>query len=125
MSIRIAINGFVRIGRNVERVVQKSDLNGSTAFILKTIEEAPAGSKWGIGTEMHLVNRLAQEHPDKWITSIDPNMCLCTTMNRIDGPHLLWSLENLLDGEVVNQITVEPEIAHWAKVALDRMLEIV
>ena len=106
-------------------VVQKSDLNGSTAFILKTIEEAPAGSKWGIGTEMHLVNRLAQEHPDKWITSIDPNMCLCTTMNRIDGPHLLWSLENLLDGEVVNQITVEPEIAHWAKVALDRMLGIV
>ena len=106
-------------------VVQKSDLNGSTAFILKTIEEAPAGSKWAIGTEMHLVNRLAQEHPDKWITSIDPNMCLCTTMNRIDAPHLLWTLENLLDDEVVNQITVEPEIAHWAKVALGRMLEIV
>lgn len=105
-------------------VVQNSDLNGSTAFIIKTIENAPRGSKWAIGTEMHLVDRLAKEHHDKFITSVDPNMCLCTTMNRIDAPHLLWSLENLLDDEVVNHIAVPNEIAHWAKVALDRMLEI-
>ena len=105
-------------------VVQESDLNGSTAFIIKTIEEAPAGSSWAIGTEMHLVNRLAREHQDKFITSIDPNMCLCTTMNRIDAPHLLWSLENLLEDEVVNQISVPQDISYWAKVSLDRMLDI-
>ena len=105
-------------------VVQESDLNGSTAFIIKTIEEAPAGSSWGIGTEMHLVTRLAQEHQDKFITSIDPNMCLCTTMNRIDAPHLLWSLENLLEDEVVNQISVPQDISYWAKASLDRMLDI-
>ncbi len=106
-------------------VVQMADLSGSTAYIIKVIEEAPAGSKWGIGTEMHLVNRLADQHPDKWITSIDPSMCLCTTMNRVDAPHLLWILENLLDDEVINHITVEPDISYWAKVALDRMLQIV
>lgn len=104
-------------------VVQASDLNGSTAFIINTIENAPACSKWAIGTEMNLVNRLAQEHPDKEIVSLNPFMCPCLTMNRIDLPHLLWSLEKLEEGEVVNQITVPKEVAEYAVLALERMLE--
>lgn len=104
-------------------VVQASDLNGSTGFIINTIENAPAGSKWAVGTEMNLVNRLAQEHPDKEIVSLNPFMCPCLTMNRIDLPHLLWSLEKLEEGEVVNQITVPKEVAEYAVLALERMLE--
>ncbi|MDZ7805972.1 MAG: quinolinate synthase NadA [Gracilimonas sp.] len=104
-------------------VVQASDLNGSTSFIINTIENAPAGSKWAIGTEMNLVNRLAQEHPDKEIVSLNPFMCPCLTMNRIDLPHLLWSLEKLEQGEVVNQITVPKEITDNAVLALNRMLD--
>lgn len=104
-------------------VVQASDLNGSTGFIINTIENAPSGSKWAIGTEMNLVNRLAQEHPDKEIISLNPFMCPCLTMNRIDLPHLLWSLEKLEQGEVVNHITVPKEITEYAVLALNRMLE--
>ena len=103
-------------------VVQASDLNGSTNYILKTIAEAPAGSKWAIGTEMNLVNRIIQENPDKEIVSLNPFLCPCLTMNRIDLPHLLWSLEMLEQGEVVNQIVVPEEIAKHAVLALDRML---
>ena len=103
-------------------VVQKADLDGSTEFIIKTINEAPAGSKWAIGTEVNLVNRLAKEHPDKFITLLAPDLCMCATMFRIAPENLLWSLENLLEGCVVNQITVDAETAEWAKVALDRML---
>lgn len=105
-------------------VVRASDFNGSTNYIISTIEEAPAGSKWAIGTEMNLVNRLAQEHPDKEIVSLNPFMCPCLTMNRIDMPHLLWSLEQLEKGEVVNRITVDPESTEAALLALNRMLEL-
>jgi quinolinate synthase len=105
-------------------VVQKSDLNGSTEFIIKTLAEAPAGSQWAIGTEVNLVNRLAQRHPDKFVTLLAPDLCMCATMFRIAPENLLWSLENLLAGEIVNQITVDAETAQWAKVALDRMLAI-
>jgi quinolinate synthase len=103
-------------------VVSKSDLNGSTEFIIKTIREAPAGSKWAVGTELNLVNRLATNHPDKFVTLLAPDLCMCATMFRISPENLLWSLENLVDGTVVNQITVDEETAHYARVALDRML---
>ena len=105
-------------------VVAKSDLVGSTENIIKTIREAPTGSKWAIGTELNLVNRLAHQHPDKFVTLLAPDLCMCATMFRIAPENLLWALENLVDGHVVNQITVEPETAKWAKVALDRMLAI-
>ncbi|MAL18104.1 MAG: quinolinate synthase [Balneola sp.] len=104
-------------------VVQASDLDGSTSFIIDTIENAEPGSKWAIGTEMNLVNRLAEENPDKKIVSLNPFMCPCLTMNRIDLPHLLWSLEKLEKGEVVNQITVPKNVAENAVLALNRMLE--
>ena len=105
-------------------VVQASDYAGSTNHIITTIESAPAGSKWAIGTEMNLVNRLINENPDKHIVSLNPFMCPCLTMNRIDLPHLLWSLEKLEEGEVVNQVSVEPDVRHYALQALNRMLEL-
>jgi len=105
-------------------VVSKSDLNGSTEFIIKTIAEAPAGSKWAVGTELNLVNRLANRHPDKFVTLLAPDLCMCATMFRIAPENLCWTLENLVDGHVVNHIQVDAETAKWAKVALDRMLEI-
>lgn len=104
-------------------VVQASDFNGSTSFIIDTIEHADPGSRWAIGTEMNLVNRLADENPDKQIISLNPFMCPCLTMNRIDLPHLLWSLEKLEEGEVVNQIQVPKEVSEYAILALNRMLE--
>jgi quinolinate synthase len=103
-------------------VVRASDYDGSTKKIIDTIEGAPAGSKWAIGTEMNLVKRIIQEHQDKEIVSLNPHMCPCLTMNRIDLPHLLWSLESIESGEVINQIKVDKEIAHLAVLALDRML---
>jgi quinolinate synthase len=105
-------------------VVKKSDLDGSTEFIIKTIAEAPAGSQWAVGTEVNLVNRLANRHPDKFVTLLAPDLCMCATMFRIAPENLLWSLENLVEGHVVNQITVDQETAHWARVALERMLAI-
>lgn len=105
-------------------VVSKSDLNGSTEFIIKTIAEAPAGSKWAVGTELNLVNRLANRHQDKFVTLLAPDLCMCATMFRIAPENLCWSLENLVDGHVVNHIRVDDETARWARVALDRMLEI-
>jgi len=105
-------------------VVEVADQVGSTDFIIKAVEAAPAGSALGIGTEIHLVHRLANEHPDKTVVSLDPLVCPCSTMFRIDAPHLAWCLENLVDGTVVNQITVGAETTKWARVALDRMLEI-
>jgi quinolinate synthase len=99
-------------------------LNGSTEFIIKTIAEAPAGSSWAVGTELNLVNRLAKRHPDKFVTLLAPDLCMCATMFRIAPENLLWSLENLVEGHVVNQIKVDEETARWAKVALDRMLAI-
>lgn len=105
-------------------VVQAADCDGSTEFIIKTINAAAPGSRWAVGTEINLVNRLAQQHPDKQIFCLDPVVCPCSTMYRIHPAYLRWVLENLLDGKVVNQITVPEEIAHWARVALDRMLAI-
>ncbi|HEX8201225.1 MAG TPA: quinolinate synthase NadA [Isosphaeraceae bacterium] len=105
-------------------VVDAADLVGSTEFILKTIAEAPAGSKWAVGTELHLVNRLAAEHPDKEVYFLSPMVCMCATMYRIDLPHLAWTLENLVQGHAVNAIKVPEATAHWARVALQRMLEV-
>jgi quinolinate synthase len=103
-------------------VVTKADLVGSTEFIIKTIQNAPSGSAWAIGTELNLVQRLATEHPDKNIVFLDRTVCYCSTMNRIDLPHLVWALESLVAGTVVNRIEVDPDTEHWAKVALERML---
>ncbi len=103
-------------------VVLKADLVGSTEFIIKTIEAAPAGSSWAIGTELNLVKRLATAHPDKNISFLDKTVCYCSTMNRIDLPHLVWALESLVAGTVVNRIEVDPETEKWALVALERML---
>ncbi|MFI7447096.1 quinolinate synthase NadA [Nonomuraea sp. NPDC049714] len=103
-------------------VVLKADHVGSTEHIIKTLQAAPAGSSWAIGTELNLVKRLAQMFPDKNVSFLDKTVCYCSTMNRIDLPHLVWALESLALGEVVNQITVDDDTAHWAKVALDRML---
>jgi quinolinate synthase len=105
-------------------VVLKSDLIGSTEFIIKTIEAAPAGSSWAVGTELNLVQRLAREHPDQDIAFLDRNVCYCSTMNRIDLPHLVWALESLVDGVVVNRISVDPDTERDAQVALQRMLDL-
>lgn len=103
-------------------VVNAADLVGSTEFIIRTIEAAPAGSAWAVGTELNLVRRLALAHPDKQIMFLDRAVCYCSTMNRIDLPHLVWALEELVAGRVVNQITVDPETARHARSALDQML---
>ncbi|MGI8316374.1 quinolinate synthase NadA [Halobacillus mangrovi] len=104
-------------------VVSLSDEAGSTNYIINAIENAPPGSAWAIGTEMNLVNRIIQEHPEQHIISLNPRMCPCLTMNRIDLPHLAWSLESIADGQPQNLIKVESEMALDAKKALDRMLE--
>jgi len=101
-----------------------ADEVGSTDYIIKAVAKAPVGSTIAIGTEIHLVNRLAQETPDKTVVSLDPLVCPCSTMFRIDGPHLAWVLENLVEGRILNRIEVDPETAGWAKVALQRMLDI-
>ncbi|HVJ48489.1 quinolinate synthase NadA [Desulfitobacterium sp.] len=105
-------------------VVEKADLSGSTDFIIRQISEAPAGSIWAVGTEINLVHRLAQENPDKKIVSLNENTCRCVMMNRISQPHLLWALDNLNKGEVVNQITVDEKITADAIMALNRMLDL-
>jgi quinolinate synthase len=105
--------------------VRLADQVGSTDYIIRALADAPAGSTIAVGTEVHLVNRLAQEHPDKTVVSLDPLICPCSTMNRIDLPHLAWVLENLVDGNVVNQITVDPQTADEAKIALERMLDLI
>ncbi len=105
-------------------VVELADAVGSTDFIIKTIDQAPEGTDIAVGTEIHLVNRLANEHPDKNVVSLDPLVCPCSTMFRIDPPHLCWVLEGLVEGEVRNRITVEEEVAEGARLALDRMLSI-
>jgi quinolinate synthase len=103
-------------------VVTAADAVGSTEMIIRTLQEAPAGSAWAVGTELNLVKRLASTHPDKRIVFLDKTVCYCSTMNRIDLPHLVWALENLVQGQVVGQIQVDPQVAHWARVGLDRML---
>jgi quinolinate synthase len=103
-------------------VVTAADLVGSTEFILKTIAAAEPGTAWAVGTELNLVKRLAQEHPDKTVVFLDRTVCFCSTMNRIDLPHLVWALESLVEGRVVNRIEVDDDVARDAKLALDRML---
>jgi quinolinate synthase len=103
-------------------VVQQADLAGSTEFIIKTVREAPSGSRWAIGTEVHLVNRLALQFPDKAVRSLAGIQCLCTTMYRIDLKHLLWSLDELVAGRIVNEIRVPENTTKDAIVALERML---
>jgi quinolinate synthase len=105
-------------------VVLKADLVGSTEFIIKTIEAAPAGSTWAIGTELNLVQRLKDAHPDKNIVFLDRNVCFCSTMNRIDLPHFVWALESLVAGQVVNHITLDPHTERDARVALHPMLDL-
>ena len=103
-------------------VVSNADVVGSTEMIIKTVSDSPAGSKWAIGTELNLVQRLANENPDKQIVFLDKAVCYCSTMNRIDLPHLVWAMESLVNGRLINQIKVEDEVAKYAKVALDQML---
>jgi quinolinate synthase len=103
-------------------VVTAADYVGSTEKIIKVIEKAEPGSAWAIGTELNLVRRLADAHPDKKIVFLEDTVCFCSTMNRIDLPHLVWVLESLVAGEVVNRIVVDEETTRWARVALDRML---
>jgi quinolinate synthase len=103
-------------------VVDAADLVGSTDFIIRAVDEAPAGSVLGVGTEIHLVKRLDDEAPDKTVVSLDPLVCPCSTMFRIDAAHLAWVLGGLVAGEVRNRITVDEDTAAWARVALERML---
>lgn len=103
-------------------VVELSDLNGSTSFIIKTVENAPSGSKWAIGTEVNLVKRLQDRFPDKEVHLLAPDLCMCATMYRIAPQNLAWALENLVDGNVVNEIVVDDETKHFAGIALQRMI---
>ncbi len=103
-------------------VVELADEVGSTEKIIKTISAAPAGTAWAVGTELNLVKRLAAQFPEQQIVFLEKNVCYCSTMNRIDLPHLVWALESLVDGRVVNPIRVDAEVAEQARVALDQML---
>ena len=106
-------------------VAQKADAIGSTEGILKTVRESPEGSRWAVGTELNMVSRMARElAPARQVVSLDDCFCVCSTMARIDPPHLLWTLENLVEGRVVNQVRVPEQTARHARIALDRMLEI-
>ncbi len=105
-------------------VVDKSDLQGSTGKIIREVEQAAAGTKWAIGTELHLVNRLKHEHPEQEIHFLSPVVCMCATMYRIDLAHLCWTLENLAAGTPVNVIEVDADTARWSLVALERMLQV-
>jgi quinolinate synthase len=105
-------------------VCELADVVGSTDAIIKAVDAAPAGSTIAVATEIHLVQRLEEETPDKTVVSLDPLICPCSTMFRIDQAHLAWVLENLVAGTVVNRITVDADTAEWAKVALDRMLSL-
>jgi quinolinate synthase len=105
-------------------VVQAADMDGSTEFIARTIAEAPPGSKWAVGTEINLVSRLARENPDKLVFCLDPVVCPCSTMYRIHPAYLCWVLEELAGGRVVNQVKVDEETAHYARLALERMLSV-
>jgi quinolinate synthase len=105
-------------------VVELGDVIGSTDAIIRAVAAAPAGSTIGVATEIHLVKRLDDESPDKTVVCLDPLVCPCSTMSRIDPQHLAWVLEGLVEGEVRNRIVVDAETAEWARVALERMLAI-
>ena len=106
-------------------VVQAADYNGSTEYIIKTVTESPPGSKWGIGTEISLVSRLAKENPDKLIFCIDSVVCPCSTMYRIHPAYLLWVIEELINDNIINQVLVNDDTAEQSHIALERMLSIV
>ena len=108
----------------VREVVDAADMDGSTEFIIKVVSQAPAGSVFAIGTEINLVNRLANENPDKTVFCLDPVVCPCSTMYRIHPAYLAWVTEGLVADTVVNQVTVDDETAHYARVALERMLSL-
>ena len=108
----------------MQEVNDLADISGSTGKIIETVRAAPAGTKWAIGTELHLVNRLKSEHPDQEIHFLSPIVCMCATMHRIDLAHLCWSLENLLAGHPVNKILVDDETSRWARISLERMLQV-
>jgi quinolinate synthase len=103
-------------------VVEAADYVGSTEYIIKMLDAAEPGSSWAIGTELNLVRRVARAHPDKQVHYLDSTVCFCSTMNRIDLPHLVWAMESLVAGRTVNRIVVDADDAHWARVALDQML---
>ena len=103
-------------------VVRNSDAVGSTEMIIKTVTQSPAGSKWAVGTELNLVKRLAANNNDKTVVFLDKTVCYCSTMNRIDLPHLVWAMESVAEGRLVNHIKVDENTAHFARVALERML---
>jgi quinolinate synthase len=108
----------------MREVVEISDLDGSTSFIIKTVENSPSGSKWAIGTELNLVNRLQQRFPDKEIYLLAPDLCMCATMYRIAPQNLAWAMDNLVNGVVVNEIVVDDETKHFAGIALERMISL-
>jgi len=107
-----------------QEVNDLADISGSTSKIIETVKQAAPGTKWAIGTELHLVNRLKAEYPAQEIHFLSPIVCMCATMYRIDLAHLCWSLENLQAGTIVNKIIVNEQIAHWSLVALERMLSV-
>lgn len=131
---RFSIDSVNEIRKRVERVkvlvhpecthevVSAADQIGSTEKIIQIVKSSPAGSKWAIGTELNLVQRISQTNPDKEIYFLDKDICYCSTMNRIDLPHLVWAMESLVSGTVVNQIRVAPDVARYSKLALERML---
>ena len=103
-------------------VVKIADFVGSTEMIIETVSKAPAGSKWAIGTELNLVSRLAANNPDKEVIFLDKAVCYCSTMNRIDLPHLVWAMESVVNGRIVNEIRVDEQVARFSKIALEQML---
>jgi len=107
-----------------QEVFDVADMSGSTGMIIETVRNAPAGTEWAIGTELHLVNRLKDEHPEQQIHFLSPVVCMCATMYRIDLPHLCWSLENLAAGNRVNVIEVDEETSRWSLIAIQRMLDL-
>jgi len=107
-----------------QEVNDLADVSGSTGKIIQEVKAAPAGTKWAIGTELHLVNRLKHEHPEQEIHFLSPVICMCATMYRVDLAHLCWSLENLANGTPVNTIEVDDETSKWSLIALQRMLDV-
>jgi len=103
-------------------VVTAADVVGSTEKIIQTVSNSPAGSKWAVGTELNLVSRLAAQNPDKEVVFLDKTVCYCSTMNRIDLPHLVWAMESVVAGHIVNEIKVDPRVAKYSKLALEQML---
>jgi quinolinate synthase len=103
-------------------VVADADVVGSTEKIIQVVSQSAPGSKWAVGTELNLVSRLASQNPDKEVVFLDKTVCYCSTMNRIDLPHLVWSMESILAGHIVNQVKVDSRIAQYSKVALEQML---